>query len=145
MCGNTNTVSVWPTKRGDLLERADAITDPLFYIPLSDLEKGPATISKDKHYDVGFWIGTLSLGEKKVEIAGFDSGPLKGLVKIPVSGIGRHPPRPVQPIGLSLTHRQTPGSQKMRNSSAPTPKTPTSASSASPPPERSASKSTAPW
>jgi len=81
------------------------MTDPLFYVPLSDLEKGPASISKDKHYDVGFWIGTLSLGEKKVEIAGFDSGPLKGLVKIPVGGIGTHPPLPCTVFpDLSLTH-----------------------------------------
>ncbi|KAJ9161303.1 DUF427-domain-containing protein [Coniochaeta hoffmannii] len=90
---------------------------PLFYVPLSDLEKGPASISKDKHYDVGFWIGTLSLGEKKVEIAGFDSGPLKGLVKIPVGGIdswfaedeklvGPHPKDPYKRIECLPSSRE---------------------------------------
>lgn len=67
----------------------NSVADPLFYIPLKDLEKGPAKISKDKSYDQGFWIGTLSLDDQRIEIAGFDAGPLEGLVKIPVNALGR--------------------------------------------------------
>jgi hypothetical protein len=63
-------------------------SDPLFYVPLQDLEKGPATVTKNKTDDQGFWVGTLCLDDRKVEVVGFDTGPLKGLVKIPVDGIG---------------------------------------------------------
>lgn len=65
------------------------MSDPFFYIPLTDLEEGPAKISKDKSYDQGFWIGTLSLDDERIKIAGFDAGPLSGYVKIPVGSLGK--------------------------------------------------------
>lgn len=46
-------------------------------------------ISRDKSYEQGFWIGTLSLDDQRIEIAGFDAGPLNGFLKIPVNALGK--------------------------------------------------------
>lgn len=90
---------------------------PFFYIPLTDLEEGPAKISKDKSYDQGFWIGTLSLDDERIKIAGFDAGPLSGYVKIPVGSLdswfaedekllGPHPKDPYKRIECLPSSRE---------------------------------------
>ncbi len=71
------------------MTQSNSAVDPLFYIPLKDLERGPVKISKDRSYGQGFWIGSLSFDDQIIEIAGFDAGPLEGLVKIPVNALGK--------------------------------------------------------
>ncbi|KAL1873985.1 hypothetical protein VTK73DRAFT_636 [Phialemonium thermophilum] len=61
---------------------------PLFYVPLRALQAGDGKVSQDKPDPRGFWVGTLDAGEaKQIEVAGFDKGPLSGLVKIPPKSI----------------------------------------------------------
>ena len=52
------------------------------------IEAGPATVTIEKRFDGGYWIGRLSSGGKATAVAGFEGGSLKGLVKIPKDGIG---------------------------------------------------------
>lgn len=56
---------------------------------MDDLVAGPAEVSRDKPDDRGFWNGALSLGNEIIRVVGFDTGPLKDLVKIPVQSIGK--------------------------------------------------------
>ncbi|KAK3372717.1 hypothetical protein B0H63DRAFT_485523 [Podospora didyma] len=92
---------------------------PLFYVPLTCLEKAncrrlyrpPVADSR------GFWVGTLSVADRKIDVAGFTSGPLKGLVKIPPTSLdawyaedekllGPHPKDPYKRIECLPSSRE---------------------------------------
>lgn len=63
--------------------------DPLIYVPLSALDGGPSKVTKDKSDDAGFWTGSILIQDKRVEVIGFNKGPLDGLVKIPGDSLGK--------------------------------------------------------
>lgn len=62
--------------------------DPVYYVPLVAMQDGPATVTIEESFDRGYWIGRLNSGDKVTAVAGFERGPLEGLVKIPKDGIG---------------------------------------------------------
>jgi hypothetical protein len=85
-CGSIRIVSTGTERDGDcMLTRSD----PVIYVPLPALTSGPAEVSKDKTDERGFWTGSLQLRGRCVEVAGFDKGPLDGLVKIPADLLGK--------------------------------------------------------
>jgi uncharacterized protein (DUF427 family) len=51
------------------------------------LEAGPGSVKKAQSDPRGFWIGSLTKGDKSAEIAGFTTGVLSGLVKISPSAL----------------------------------------------------------
>jgi hypothetical protein len=63
----------------------------MFYVPVEALEAGPGKISRDAEDSRGFWVGTLSCGDRSVKVTGFENGGLKGLVKIPADSLGGSP------------------------------------------------------
>lgn len=90
---------------------------PYFYIPVDAIKSGPGSLVQTKTDERGFWTGSLSLGEKTLEIAGFEQGPLKGLVKIAVDAIdawyaedeqqlGPHPKNPYTRIETLASSRE---------------------------------------
>lgn len=46
-------------------------------------------MTKDKSDDAGFWTGSILIQDKRVEVIGFNKGPLDGLVKIPGDSLGK--------------------------------------------------------
>lgn len=69
--------------------QTDSAIDPVFYIPLRDIQNGPAEISNHEESNFGYWNATVTLGDYQFEVAGFHSGPLEDLVKVPVESIGK--------------------------------------------------------
>ncbi len=62
--------------------------DPYYSIPLDSIKAGPGKISQNNVDEKGFWTGLLDVGGKSLEIAGFEKGPLNGLVKVGVDSVG---------------------------------------------------------
>ncbi|KAH8886352.1 DUF427-domain-containing protein [Thozetella sp. PMI_491] len=88
---------------------------PNLYIPLDALQAGPGAVSQSNVDQRGFWTGSLAIAGKSLEIAGFEQGPLKGLVKIAADAVdawfaedeqqlGPHPKDPykrIEPLSSS--------------------------------------------
>ncbi len=67
--------------------------DPLFYIPLEAIKAASGEI-KIESEEKGFKAATLHSSGKAAQITIFETGPLKGLVKLPSDSLGK-----VLPVG----------------------------------------------
>jgi len=56
-------------------------------VPLAAIEAGPGEVHESQVSD-GYWLGKLEVAGKLIDVAGFETGPLQGLVKIPVESLG---------------------------------------------------------
>lgn len=113
-------------------------TDPIFYVPLTAIESGPAKLSKASQGEEGFWMGSVVSGDKKTEVTVYEKGPLKGLVKFRPTDIGQSSERSLCIPNSHVDNFGQNGLPKMRSSLAATPKTLTNASRSSHRPEQSA-------
>lgn len=81
--------STYPALTLNLTER---LSDPVYYVPFEALEQGPAKISVEEASERGCRIGKLSCEHRTTDVAIFEEGPLKGLAKIAIDGIGKRTP-----------------------------------------------------
>lgn len=87
--GSIHTVSPALFRAGPAYPLTGWFTDPVFYIPLKSIERGPGKLSKDGPSGEGYWIGSLAVDQRKTRLVCFEGGELDGLVKITAGYLGK--------------------------------------------------------
>lgn len=95
-----------------------SLQDPVFYVPLKALESQGSVIQRQTdRQDIGFWTGSLTSGDKTIEVVAHAQGPLAGLVKLQMGVpdlewfaederlLGSHPKDPYKRIDILASSR----------------------------------------